>query len=158
MAAHNILKKAGSEEIIISLADTPKRFTDIIKSCYENKMPITPSTLSRRINELIEGGIIDIEYDKFNRMSRYKLTDKGIRYYIFLKISELAEKFVLENNEINDKVVTEYIRVIWKILNRYQLLNTDYNIKRNLEILIGIIKHNFKFLQQERGEKAQKKN
>jgi DNA-binding HxlR family transcriptional regulator len=68
------LRKAGGMEIILSL-DQPKRFSEI-----SWELRLSPSTLSRRLKEFTEKGLVGTEYDPKEKIVRYNLTEKGRKY------------------------------------------------------------------------------
>jgi DNA-binding HxlR family transcriptional regulator len=118
------LRKAGGMKIILSLAQ-PKRFTEIWR-----ELSISGSTISRRLAEFSEKGLVDTEFDPKEKIVRYKLTEKGQRYRkvfmdlqknpeemfiskLLLVFGELKKKYP-ELNRIPDQEIIEIVKKLKK--------------------------------------------
>lgn len=90
-----LLHKKFLIEIIIALKDAPLAFNEI-----QDRLKIYSDTLSRRLKELEEFGIIEasITQEEKGKRVRYRLTDKGNKIAALLiegvKILETAEKLL----------------------------------------------------------------
>lgn len=89
--------RKGSIEILVQLGDGPKRFSEI-----KPVIPISTSTLSRRLKEGVKDGVWEQsleEQDDGSSVKMYELTQKGEEFY------EVAEELDLP------EVVNEYLEL-----------------------------------------------
>jgi DNA-binding HxlR family transcriptional regulator len=113
------LRKAGAIELLVSL-EQPKRFMEILWELH-----LSTSTLSRRLNEFMQKGLVITEYDPTTKTIRYKLTEKGQRYLEVIKNlrstpeSEFAAKLASTKSyeEGVEIIVDEVVKKVSKELN-----------------------------------------
>ncbi|VVB97864.1 HxlR-like helix-turn-helix [uncultured archaeon] len=90
-----LLHKKFLIDIIIALRDAPLAFNEI-----QSRLKIYSDTLSRRLKELEEFGVIEasITQEEKGKRVRYRLTDKGNKIAILVvegvKILETAEELL----------------------------------------------------------------
>ena len=109
MIDRSIFKFAGADLIIKSLS-TPKRFKDI-----QIETKLTPSTVDRRIKQMMEERLIKRIYEPKDRSEQYKLTTQGEKYLKFLDSTDtFGDLFELKIGDLPLGELISTITDIWK--------------------------------------------
>jgi DNA-binding HxlR family transcriptional regulator len=129
------LQKAGAMELLLCL-EQPKRFTEILR-----ELNLSGSTLSRRMNEFMQKGLLTTEYDPMKKIIRYKLTEKGQKYLRILNnlmgTPESALAVKLAHSESYEQRINIIVDDIVKKINKDLKLNiSEEEIRKIAEYII----------------------
>lgn len=103
--------RKGSIEILVQLGEGPKRFSE-----FKPVIPISTSTLSRRLKEGVKDGVWEQsleEQDDGSSVKIYELTEKGEKFY------EVAEELEIP------EVVSDYLELRSKYNKKAEEFSTE---------------------------------
>jgi DNA-binding HxlR family transcriptional regulator len=129
------LQRTGAKELLLCL-EQPKRFTDVLR-----ELNLTGSTLSRRMHEFVQKGLITTEYDPIKKIINYKLTEKGQKYLRILttlmSTPERTFAVKLARSKSYEEGINVIIDDIVKEVNRDLKLNiSEEEIRKIAELII----------------------